>query len=82
MKPLVRVLWLDAQDHAQKWVDEGDAEEFGGLDCQIVSVGFMVSKTDKYITLAADWDAADKDYGRVTKIPISMTTLIEEIDGT
>jgi hypothetical protein len=79
MKPMVVVRWLDAQDHAEKWVDEKDAEEFGGVDCEVTSVGFLVRKTDKYVTLAGDWDAIDSDYGRVTKIPTKMIVEIKEL---
>ena len=79
MKPLVRISWLDAQDHPDKWVDEVDANSFGDLDCLIESVGFLVSKTTKYLTLAADWDETDKDYGRVTKIPAAWVVSIEEL---
>lgn len=75
-KPFVAVRWNDAQDHAQKWVDEVDAESFGDTNCEIVSVGFLVTKTDRYLTLAGDWDASDKDYGRVTKIPAGMVSEI------
>ena len=78
-KKLVRVVWIDAQDHPNKWVDEGDAEAFGNIDCSITSIGFLVSKTDKYITLAGDWDAIDKDYGRVTKIPVGMVQSLEDL---
>ena len=79
MKPLVKVVWLDAQDHGENWVGESDAEAFGDTYCQIISVGFQVKKTEKYITLAADWDDSDKDYGRVTKIPVAFVTSIEEL---
>ena len=72
MKPLVRIVWEDAQDHSDKWVDEADADAFGAKLCTIISVGFLVSRTDKYLTLAGDWDADDKDYGRVTKIPAGV----------
>lgn len=71
-KPLVKVEWNDSQDHPDKWVDEADAEKFGNEMCTITSVGFLVSQTEKYVTIAGDWDAIDKDYGRVTKIPIGM----------
>lgn len=77
---LVRVQWRDAQDHPEKWVDEGDALEFGEADCTIESVGFLVSRTAKYLTLAGDWDAVDHDYGRVTKIPASMLISVEELE--
>lgn len=79
MKPLVKAIWNDAQDYARMWVDEEDAEAFGHESCEIISVGFLISKTEKYITLAADWDETDKDYGRVTKIPSSMLISIIEL---
>lgn len=77
---LVKVLWRDAQDHPDKWVDEDDAAEFGNDDCTIVSVGFLVSKTAKYLCIAGDWDATDKDFGRVTKIPTSMLISLETLE--
>ena len=82
MKSIVRVEWLDSQDHADKWVDEKDAEAFGEIDCSVTSVGFLVRKTDKYWTLAGDWDAVDTDYGRVTKIPTKMITSFIELEPT
>lgn len=77
---LVRVQWRDAQDHPEKWVDEDDAKEFGDADCVIISVGYLVSQTAKYLTLAGDWDDTDKDFGRVTKIPASMLISVEELE--
>lgn len=79
MRTIVKIEWMDAQDHVDKWVDEGDATEFGNVSCTIVSVGFLVSRTDKYITLAGDWDEVDKDFGRVTKIPVSWLISVAEI---
>lgn len=78
-KPLVKVVWIDAQDHSDPWVHEDEVTAFGARDCPIVSVGFMVSKTNKYITLGADWDAEDSNYGRVTKVPISWVQSITEL---
>ena len=77
---MVRVLWADSQDHAEKWVDEEDAITWGQTSCDIISIGFLISKTPKYITLGADWDAIDKDYGRVTKISTSMLVSIENLE--
>lgn len=76
----IRVTWNDAQDHPDKWVDAEDAKSFTDIACTVVSIGFLVKKTDKYITIAGDWDPSDLDYGRVTKIPISMVLKIEGLD--
>ncbi len=77
---LVRVIWNDAQDHKDNWVAKEDAEAFTDEDCTIISYGIQVKKTSKYLTLAGDWDATDKDYGRVTKIPIGMVQSIEYLE--
>ena len=69
---LVKVIWLDSQDHKDNWVAQEDAEAFTDEECKIISYGILVKKTAKYITIAGDWDASDKDYGRVTKIPLGM----------
>ena len=74
---MVQVVWSDSQDHADKWVDEEDAITWGQTSCDIISIGFLISKTPKYITLGADWDEVDKDYGRVTKISTSMLVSID-----
>lgn len=76
---IVKVVWLDAQDHADKWVDQADAEAFTDVDVTVESYGILVRKTDKYVTLAGDWDPIDKDYGRVTKIPSKMVVEIIEL---
>lgn len=78
-KKLVLVVWNDAQDHADKWVDAADAEAFSDIECTITSVGYLVRKTDKYVTLAGDFDAIDNDYGRVTKIPVGMIQSIADL---
>lgn len=79
MKPLVQVTWNDAQDHGESWVGLDDAEAFGDVSCTIISVGFLVKKTDKYVTIAGDWEAADADYGRVTKIPAAWVISLKEL---
>lgn len=78
-KSFVKVTWLDAQDHKDTWVDGADAEAFTDIDCKIVSVGFLVRKTDKYLTIAGDYDEADNDYGTVRKIPVGMIQEIIEV---
>lgn len=79
---LVLVTWMDAQDHPDKWVDLEDAETFTDVEVNVSSIGFLVRKTDKYITLAGDYDPVDKDYGRVTKIPIGMVKEIKILNPT
>lgn len=78
-KKLVMVVWNDAQDHGSQWVGADDAETFANSECTIMSVGFIVRKTDKYITIAGDYDEIDNDYGRVTKIPTGMVESIKDI---
>jgi len=78
-KPLVLVEWNDAQDFAESWVDAESAAEFGEVECRIRSVGYQISYTDKYLTIAGDYHAAEEDYGRVTKIPKGMVISIVQL---
>lgn len=75
----VEVLWLDAQDHPEKWADNDDVQTWAEKSCEISSLGYLVRQTDRYITLGADWDPDDKDWGRVTKIPMKMVKEIIEL---
>ena len=74
MKPLVLVTWDDAEDPAdgKTWLDEEDVDTFSQHRCTVQSVGFLVSKTDKYVTLGGDWIEELKHWGRITKIPSGM----------
>lgn len=78
MKPVL-VRWHDAMDHPEKWADAADVDEWGDKACTIESYGLLVKKTDKYVTLAGDWDAEDGDFGRVTKIPTAWVDEIKEL---
>lgn len=77
-KPFVKVTWDDAEDQGGTWLEEAEVEEFADHNCTVVSVGYLVSKTGKYLTLAADWIDELKHYGRVTKIPVGMVISVEE----
>jgi hypothetical protein len=78
MKPVI-VTWMDAQDHPHKWADAADVDEWADKSCEITSIGFLIKKTDKYLTLAGDFDPTDADYGRVTKIPAGWVISVKEL---
>lgn len=79
MKPLVKILWHDSRDADGSWISEDEAEKYGEEPCEVYSVGFLISKGSKFVTIGGDWNPQDKDYGRVTKIPVGMVVSIEEI---
>ena len=81
MKQLVLVTWDDAedQDATKTWMDEEDINTFSQQNCTVASVGYLVSKTSKYVTLAADWIDKLGHYGRITKIPTGMVVKIEDL---
>ncbi len=73
-KPLVLVIWDDAEDpeDGKTWMDDADVEAFSTQSCTVTSVGYLLSQTEKYTTLAGDWIEGLGHYGRVTKIPAKM----------
>ncbi len=76
----VVVVWLDAEDGHETWMDGKEIEEFGNKTVEVTSIGWEVKRTKQYVTLAAD-SAADGSYGRVCKIPIAMVQSIEELSN-
>lgn len=67
---MIKVVWLDAQDHPDTWADVKDVEDFTDADKRVVSVGHFIRKTQKYLSIAGDMDEVDGDCGRVCKIPV------------
>lgn len=76
----VEVIWNDAQDSIEPWVGEADAKGFAEEPCPIISIGYLVRKTDTHLVLAADWNNSNKDYGRVTKIPAGMVVKMRDLE--
>lgn len=69
---VVEVVWIDAQDHPDTWVDAGDAGDFNDSACEITSIGYLIKRTDKYVTIGGDYDLTDDNYGTVRKIPVGV----------
>lgn len=69
-RPVVEVVWLDA------WAEHGNValDEVDGHDGLVThSVGYLVGRTKKGITLASShWPSDMKEYGGVDFIPAKM----------
>lgn len=81
MKPY-RVFWTDAEDFKETWASKDEVDDFSKSICLVESIGFIIKKTDKYITLVRDIIKDEKGgdtYGGVTKIPRKMVKKIELI---
>lgn len=77
--PFVKVTWDDAEDlGGQTWIEAEDVAAFATHSCTVVSVGYLVAKTKKYLTLASDWIEENNQFGRVTKIPCSMVVSVKK----
>jgi hypothetical protein len=81
---LVKVTWDDAEDPSdgKTWLDTEDVETFAAHACTVESVGYLVSRTAKYVTLAADRIEGLGHYGRVTKIPTGMVVSLVELGAS
>ena len=69
---LVLLTWTDARDHGEPWASAADAAAFSAAPSLIRSTGFLVSKTDNFVTLGGDLDETDQSWGRLTKVPTGM----------
>lgn len=78
---LVRITWDDAEDpdESKSWLSEADLEAFSTQETLVVSVGWVVSHTPKYLTLCADYIARLKHSGRATKITTAQILKIERL---
>lgn len=78
-KKFVFVIWNDARDADDTWMGEKDAETFTDIEVGVITSGWLIRQTPKYVTLGADYNASDNDYGRVTKIPVGMILNIIDV---
>lgn len=74
----VEICWLDAADHEDTWVSQKDAEDFNDSDYEVKSIGYLVKRTEKYITIASDI-GVDGTLGTVRKIPLGMVTGVVDL---
>jgi len=79
---LVRIVWHDAEDGHETWLNDKEVGEFGDTETVVTSVGWELKRTKAYVTIAADY-VNDGDYGRVCKIPLAMVLSTQELsDGS
>jgi hypothetical protein len=79
--PIKLIVWDDAEDLPGTWAGRDEMEKFAKAVCLVESVGYVLKKTKRYVTIAADI-IRDKDgdtYGRVTKIPTPMIKKITNV---
>ena len=77
---LVRIIWRDAEDIMDTWSKDKKVQNFSLADFMLESVGYLVRKTDKYVTIAGDWDVANKKWGAVRKFPTAVVLDIKELE--
>lgn len=73
-----KVIWRDAADAPQTWLDTEDIKKYILEHMTIESIGYIVSRDNNYIVMAADL-TRDGAWGRVTKIPKSWVKKIERL---
>lgn len=77
---LVEVIWSDAEEQSKEgWLNGLEIEEFEKKDTIVRSVGYLKSKTDKYLTLVGDWALDPEEFGTARKIPIQMIKEVRDL---
>ena len=78
--PFVEVEWDDTEDPPDGgWLSQEATDEFASSTTLVESCGYLVSKTDKYITLAGDFITNRNHHGRLTKIPMAVVKSVTEV---
>lgn len=76
----VEVVWDDTEDPPEGgWMKGVDAIAFSESTTLVESCGYLVSKTDKYVTICGDFIENRDHHGRLTKIPMPVVKSITEI---
>ena len=79
---LVKITWNDAQDHETGWTDLSKAIKH--KLAAVVSIGWILSQTDKQIILVGDFIPEDGTTSRITIIPkdwCQKITTLEEMQN-
>jgi hypothetical protein len=82
---LVKVVWHDAADEERTWVKESELDEFADDMVEVVSFGYLVRKTAKYLTIAGDCirnGTEETTWGRVCKVPVGMVVSVTAVEET
>jgi hypothetical protein len=78
--PYVEVVWDDTEDPPEGgWMTSADAKSFSESTTLVESCGYLVSKTEKYVTICGDFIENRDHHGRLTKIPMPVVKSITEI---
>ena len=78
--PFVEVIWDDTEDPPEGgWRSSKEVQEFADSTTLVESCGYLVSKTDKYVTICGDYIENRDQHGRVTKTPMPVVKSITEI---
>lgn len=78
-KPLVELVWFDAET-THGWETD---EEVNSENVPIITVGFLIKKTEDLIVIASsiDKETGNQSNGRI-KVPIGMVQSIKELGGS
>jgi hypothetical protein len=78
--PFVEVVWDDTEDPPEGgWLNSQQTRDFSDSTTLVESCGYLVSKTEKYITICGDFIENRDHHGRLTKIPIPVVVSVKEV---
>ena len=72
----VEVTWHDCTTH-EEWRDRGDAETLRPVRC--TTVGYLVKRSNRWVTLAGHNMPEDEQVGSVHTIPMKWVTTIRRL---
>ncbi len=76
---IVQLCWLDILGHESPWITNEEAKKMKPME--MTSMGKVVSKTRKYITIAGTWSKQDPDtWGNCNSIPVGVVQEIRKVE--
>jgi hypothetical protein len=76
MAEMIIIHWNDAAMYGNESQHKDDVLEYGTLE--VISCGVLVNETDKFYTIAMDWNTEYDNYRGVNVIPKTCITKIRK----
>lgn len=77
----IEVVWRDATSNNSIWLPITEAIKANEeMKCDMNAIGYYISKTESYLSIAMVWDQQDNEYcGKILHIPTSEIQAVKRV---
>lgn len=76
-----KITWVDIAGAKETWMSSDDAKKWGkeAFAEEMITTGYVILKTKKYLIVGGTYDKAQGNYSDVTMIPLGVIKKIETL---